>query len=118
MGEGTYTITELIAPAGYNLLKEPITVTITWNGASAPEGVTDWSMWSVAVNTRTVDDQDKAIPVSVTNNMFSIDVVNQAGVQLPSTGGMGTTIFYIVGGLMVLAAVVLLVTKRRMNTVA
>lgn len=118
LGEGTYTITELFAPAGYNLLKEPITVTITWNGASAPEGVTDWSMWSVAVNTKTVDGKDKEIPVSAANNMFSINVVNQAGVQLPSTGGMGTTIFYIVGGLMVLAAIVLLVTKRRMNNAA
>ena len=118
LGEGIYTITELIAPAGYNLLKEPITVTIEWNGAAKPEGATDWAMWSVAVNTKTVDGKDKEIPVSAANNMFSINVVNQAGVQLPSTGGMGTTIFYIVGGLMVLAAVVLLVTKRRMNNAA
>lgn len=41
-------------------------------------------------------------------------MVNQKGVTLPETGGVGTTIFYTVGGLMVLAAVILLVTKRRM----
>lgn len=46
----------------------------------------------------------------------AIDVVNQAGTELPSTGGVGTTMFYIFGGILVLAAVVLLVTKKRMAT--
>ena len=44
-----------------------------------------------------------------------ITVINNAGAQLPSTGGIGTTIFYVVGGVLVLAAVVLLVTKKRMS---
>lgn len=42
-------------------------------------------------------------------------VVNNSGSELPSTGGMGTTLFYIVGGILVVAAVVLLVTKKRMT---
>ena len=42
-------------------------------------------------------------------------VVNKKGVELPSTGGIGTTLFYIGGGILVLAAVILLVTKRRMS---
>ncbi|MDD6441331.1 MAG: LPXTG cell wall anchor domain-containing protein, partial [bacterium] len=37
------------------------------------------------------------------------------GAELPSTGGMGTTIFYVLGSILVLAAVVLLVTKKRMG---
>lgn len=41
-------------------------------------------------------------------------VINKAGTELPSTGGVGTTMFYIIGGLMMLMAVVLLVTKKRM----
>ena len=45
-----------------------------------------------------------------------IEVLNSTGSELPSTGGMGTTLFYVVGGLMVLAAVVLLVTKKRMSS--
>lgn len=44
------------------------------------------------------------------------DVMNLRGTQLPSTGGMGTTIFYVVGGIMVLGAAVLMVTKRRVNS--
>lgn len=42
-------------------------------------------------------------------------VTNQAGTELPSTGGMGTTILYIVGGIMVVLAAVVLITKRRIR---
>ena len=42
------------------------------------------------------------------------EVTNNAGTELPSTGGMGTTLFYVLGGIMVAAAVILLVTKKRM----
>jgi len=44
-----------------------------------------------------------------------IQVENKTGTELPSTGGMGTTMFYAIGGILVLAAVVLLVTKKRMT---
>ena len=42
-----------------------------------------------------------------------VKVLNKTGSLLPSTGGIGTTIFYVVGGVLVLGAVVLLITKRR-----
>ena len=42
-------------------------------------------------------------------------VLNQTGAELPSTGGIGTTVFYVVGGLLVAVAVVLLVTKKKMS---
>ena len=45
----------------------------------------------------------------------STTVVNKSGTELPSTGGIGTTIFYVVGSIMVVAAGVLLVTKKRMG---
>ncbi len=44
-----------------------------------------------------------------------VTVVNNAGAELPSTGGIGTTIFYIVGGLLAVGAGVVLVTKKRMG---
>ena len=46
---------------------------------------------------------------------LSTNVVNKSGSTLPSTGGMGTTLFYVVGGLLVAVAVVLLVTKKKMS---
>ena len=58
---------------------------------------------------------DEPITVKVDGaNATRIVVANQSGTELPSTGGVGTTMFYIFGGILVLAAVVLLVTKKRM----
>ena len=45
----------------------------------------------------------------------TVRVENKTGAELPSTGGVGTTVFYVVGGLMVLLAVVLLVTRKKMS---
>ena len=50
-----------------------------------------------------------------TDNSLAITIENNKGAVLPSTGGIGTTIFYVVGGLMVAGAGVILVTRRRMN---
>lgn len=44
------------------------------------------------------------------------EISNKSGMELPSTGGIGTTIFYVIGSLLVVAAVVLLVTKKRMGS--
>ena len=65
---------------------------------------------------------EKPVPVEVkggtTETALTViaNVANQAGTLLPSTGGMGTTIFYVLGSALVLGAVVLLVTKKRMST--
>ena len=58
--------------------------------------------------------------VLVTKNYTDLDasavsIVNEKGVELPSTGGIGTTIFYIIGAILVIGAGVVLVTRRRMN---
>lgn len=100
LGDGTYTITELIAPNGYNMLKTPITITISSNPTL--NGCT----W-------TVKNGDKDLTSE--NNLYTFSVVNTSGTELPTTGGIGTTIFYVAGSLLVLVAVVLLVTKKRMS---
>ena len=86
----TYYLTETAAPAGYNKLAGPVTITIGENGVvnattEAPQGVDE------------------------------VKVLNQSGTELPSTGGMGTTLFYILGSVLVVGAVVLLVTRKRMS---
>ena len=93
LAAGTYTITEIETPAGYNSI-EPFDITIEW---TAEDGFT-------YEGTDVVD--------GVATN--EVTVINQAGSTLPETGGIGTTLFYVFGGIMVLAAVVLLVTKKRM----
>lgn len=101
LSTGTYTITELVAPNGYNLLKDPVTITITDNAT-----LTNAS-W-------TVKNGDTAL-VANDDNHFVVQVKNNKGTELPSTGGIGTTLFYVIGGLLVVAAGIILVTKKRMS---
>lgn len=101
LGAGTYTITESVVPEGYNSIPS-FTVTIGWDDSTDSADDCTWSYdWSN-------DPENK-------NNTNTVTVVNQAGSTLPETGGMGTTLFYVFGSIMVLAAVVLLVTKKRMG---
>ena len=106
LNAGTYVITELVAPSGYNLLKDSITVTINENADM------DSANWSV---TEKVGDKDATTLSAGDDNLFSFNVENNSGSVLPSTGGMGTTLFYILGGLLVVGAGVVLVTKKRMS---
>lgn len=109
LGDGEYTITELVAPAGYNLLKAPIKVVITSNVATIENPTHETKVnWAVTI------DGKEATAVN-TEGIIEITVKNTSGSTLPETGGMGTTLFYAVGAILVLAAVVLLVTKRRMR---
>ena len=60
------------------------------------------------------DSNSNALSVD-SNHLYELTVENNAGAELPSTGGIGTTVFYVLGGLLVVCAGVLLITKRRMN---
>ncbi len=103
LAAGTYEITELKAPDGYNMLKAPITVVIS--GQAAMEGCT----WSA-----TVKSGNDTLTSSVDGNMIKFSVQNNSGSTLPSTGGIGTTIFTVVGIILMVGAAILLITKRRM----
>ena len=87
--DGTYKLVETAAPAGYNLLANEVEVTI--NGAKATE-------------------------VDLSSLTATAKVENSTGTTIPETGGIGTTIFYVAGGLLVLGAVILLITKKRMSS--
>lgn len=102
----TYTLTEIKAPDGYNLL------TTTKDIAAVMESA-NYTTYKYDENGNLLDKD--ATNVSYEVSTFSIEVENASGSELPSTGGMGTTIFYVLGGILVLGAVVLLITKRRMN---
>ena len=95
-----YYLYETKAPAGYNRLTEPVKFKINATYDETGDSCT-------AVSTKV---GDKA---AVTG--LKVSVENNAGTTLPSTGGMGTTVFYVVGGGLMAVAVVLLVTKKRME---
>ena len=95
---GTYYLEETTAPTGYNKLTAPITVVISSTLPTAG---------GTASYTVTAD--------GATTTDYTVRVENKAGTELPSTGGIGTTIFYVIGGGLMVAAIVLLVTKKRME---
>ena len=110
---GNYTITEVTAPAGYNKLTAPVTVEAVKTGKTTTQTTV-----YLDKDGNAVDVSAKEIEVKVdidTIAATAVVVVNKAGTELPSTGGMGTTVFYVLGAVLVLGAVVLLVTKKRMN---
>lgn len=81
-------------------------------GDTAPEGYAAAYVQEVADTVASVILVNKGQPGS---GYYKTDVANSSGMHLPSTGGMGTTLFYVVGGLLAVGAAVLLITKRRMN---
>lgn len=87
---GTYYLKETKAPDGYNLLKKPVTITIDSEGKIYVDG-------------------------SGEVNNGDVRVQNNSGTLLPSTGGAGTTMIYLIGGVLVLGSGVVLVTKRRVK---
>ena len=97
-----YYLYETKAPTGYNLLDGPvqfkITADYTTDGSALLEGYP-----TVKVGT------------SEASTNLSTNVINKEGSVLPSTGGMGTTLFYILGGLLVVGAGVVLITRKRMS---
>lgn len=104
---GTYYLTECVAPDGYNLLDKDVKIKIT--AVYSGDGkITDLT---VAVDDGEAHEGDKA------SGVLEVTVKNFSGIELPSTGGMGTTIFYTLGGLLAVGAAVFLVTKKRMSGV-
>ena len=106
LGAGTYTLTETVTPEGFNTL-EPITIVISFRGPEVVNTGEEPGFWGMTWNGESVTPND--------NGIFAQDVINQSGSLLPSTGGIGTTIFYVVGGILVIGAGILLVAKKRMS---
>lgn len=91
LGAGTYNLTETQQPAGYNKLSGPVTVVIDENG------------------------KVKVKKGANLEDATEVKVENKTGTVLPSTGGAGTTMIYLVGAVLVLGSGVVLVTKRRVK---
>lgn len=108
---GSYYLRETKAPAGYNLLGNDIGIAIT---ATLDKSEDNPSL--TALKIRVQNGPDATATESngnVTMGIVSTVVENVAGAQLPLTGGIGATVFYIAGSVLVLTAAVLSVTRKR-----
>ena len=118
LDDGTYYLMEIKAPNGYNLLEDEVKLDIaatTANGqtwAGAPETALTALNMTITVG--------EAEPTreggDLTDGTVGVTVRNNAGATLPETGGMGTTLFYLIGGLLVVGAGILLVVRIRMRS--
>lgn len=112
LDDGVYTLTETVTPAHYNTIS-PITFTvnadhtITWEADPRNTVLT-----SLSGNTAS---GEITFTHNETDGSLTTDVVNNIGTTLPGTGGIGTTIFYVIGGGLMVAAAILLITKKRME---
>ena len=131
---GTYYLKEISAPEGY--IKDTKAYSIVIEAVTKNVDITETiGGKEVTYNTDILDyytvtiDGNKAGEHHFTNESDSADIIwteeetielpcqitNTQGTELPSTGGIGTTIFYVVGTLLVIGAGVVLVTRRRMD---
>ena len=113
LDDGDYILTETTVPSGYNSI-DPIKFTvkadhtIEWNGQNRTGVLTDLTGTATTGNITFTANADKS--------ELATKVVNKKGITLPSTGGIGTTIFYVIGGILVAGAAIVLVTRKRMET--
>lgn len=135
---GNYWLKEKTAPAGFVKMQDPIPVTIEatitnevkvdyeYDASGTPVEVTYYTNrldgYTVTIgNASTTYEIDNSTNTTIKNferdpDSSDSELVNTKGVELPATGGMGTTIFYVIGAILVLGAGILLVTRRRMDT--
>ena len=92
----TYYLEETKAPGGYNKLASPVKVEISHTVSDEGAHMTNTLKQDTTVVER-------------------VEIENKSGTELPSTGGIGTTIFYVLGSILVIGAVVLLIAKKRMS---
>lgn len=105
--DGKYKLEEVVTPAGYNTI-DPVEFDVV-------AGHADLTLTSLSGTKTTGTVGEYTFASNNTEGSLTTEIVNQSGTVLPSTGGMGTTVFYVVGGGLMAVAVVLLVTKKRME---
>ena len=103
-----YFLYEVKAPEGYNKLTAPVKVIITPTFDSA--NTTKVNSYKV---TYTINNETKDCTATGITDIHQFDVQNTKGTLLPSTGGMGTTVFYIVGAILIIAGVAYFIVRRK-----
>ena len=108
LDDGDYRLTETNTPAGYNTI-DPITFTVTATHEDASLSLTNLNGNVASGAVQLIFTPD------TTEGSLSTTVINNQGLTLPETGGIGTTIFYVLGAVLVLGAGIPLIARIRMR---
>lgn len=119
LDDGTYWLKETKAPDGYNLITDPIKIEIKattvndqeWTAMEGPSDALTALEIKVTVGSTTTSGTG-----DTESGIVATDIENNKGAELPETGGMGTTIFYVLGAILVLGAGGLLIARRRTDS--
>lgn len=113
LDDGAYSLKETKAPGIYNILSDPIEFTIDaeTNNTQTDNAIDGTELSAIKI---TVGDEEPKDGTAATG-IVTMDVENNSGASLPSTGGIGTTLFYVIGGTMAAGAGVALIAKKRMK---
>lgn len=119
LDDGTYWLKETKAPDGYNLITNPIKIEIKattvndqdWTAMEGPADALTALEIKVTVGSTTTSGNG-----DTESGIVETDIKNNKGAELPETGGMGTTIFYVLGAILVLGAGGLLIVRRRTDS--
>lgn len=119
LDDGTYWLKETKSPDGYNLITDPIKIEIKattvndqeWTAMEGPSDALTALEIKVTVGSTTTSGNG-----DTESGIVATDIENNKGATLPETGGMGTTIFYVLGAILVLGAGVLLIARRRTDS--
>lgn len=124
LDDGNYKLTETKAPTNYKAATKPVFFTITADHTNDPETLALTSLTGAAtngvlddgfINLQAVEGSTDKMTADKDAGEIEASFINTSGAELPSTGGIGTKIFYLGGGAMVAVAGVFLITKKRMG---
>lgn len=120
---GEYKLVETTVPAGYSKAADvEIKVTAGYDKESADPKLTSLTVspeaagFVVESTTTTTGEGDDAVQTATYSGDITGKILNQKGAVLPSTGGIGTIIFYVLGSLLVVGCGIVLISKRRMES--
>lgn len=114
LGIGNYVLMEITTPDGYNIMEDiyfTVSATTGYTGGTASVKTLQANVTSPSGS-----QQSKSISVEASTLSLYTTIQNSSSYVMPSGGGIGTTVFYVVGGVMIVGAGMLLITKRRMRS--
>lgn len=121
LDDGTYRLTETATPAGYNSI-QPITFEVKASHVATDDAMTDFDYTGrtgILTNLTGETASGSLTAIEITfdkaTGVGSSNIENKSGAQLPETGGIGTTLFYLFGSIMAAGSALILVVRRRAN---